>query len=75
VTEEWTEVVRSDEAVDDAEARRLLRDRLSERGVNVDDLDLSNDVRIRRYHIREEGRFVRHTYGVLVRTERLPGAR
>jgi hypothetical protein len=92
VTDEWTEVVRSDDAVYDAEEgrfltpdplrqvddldepRRLLREPLRERGINVDDLDFSTDVRIKR-HVRQSGRLTHHFYAVLVRTERLPGAR
>ena len=86
----WTEVVRSDEVVEHfdtlgpgpipdfspspSEVRRALQDALGERGINVDDLDFSADVRTE-YYIRQTGSFVRHGYGVAVRTERLPGAR
>jgi hypothetical protein len=83
----WTEVVRSDDTVDPAggaeplrpldptpdEIRRLLQEPLRERGVNVDDLDLSIDVRISRF-IKQTGQFVHRGYAVGVRTERLPGA-
>jgi hypothetical protein len=86
----WTEVVRSDEALDHidtfgpgaipdfapspGEVRRVLQDALRQRGINVDDLNFSTDVRTEHY-VRQTGQFVRHFYGVAVRTDRLSGAR
>ena len=84
----WTEVVRSDQMVEpvgDAdtlrpldptpdEVRRLLQDPLRERGINVDDLDFSTDVRVHQL-LKKTGDFVVRRYAVGVRTERLPGAR
>src|SRR3954447_14953237 len=88
VADEWTEVVRSDEAVYDADEVPRLVPPLDERGIdaeearrllrvhgiNVEELDFSTDVRIHG-SVRKTGQFVRQFYAVLVRTERLPDAR
>jgi hypothetical protein len=86
----WTEVGRSDEVVEHinafgpgpipdfapspGEVRRVLEDALRDRGIDVDDLDFSSDVRTAHY-VRQIGWFIHHFYGVAVRTERLPGTR
>jgi hypothetical protein len=49
----WTEIVHRDEDITDpAEGRRLLESRLAQRGVSMDDLNLSTEVEIRQWLVR-----------------------
>jgi hypothetical protein len=68
----WTEIVHSDEGITDpTEGRRLMESRLAERGVSMDDLDLSTQVEIRRWLVRGPDGSGSCVYEYLVRNEAL----